>query len=449
MNKVTYKNIVKDLADKSGHSVQKSDDFVKGLITLIKKDLQDSGRAAITNFGSFSVKEVAQRAGKNPQTGERMIIPAHKKVSFSPYKALKETVNAPFEHLELKPVEQPDNAPAEKATNQAVETEATRPDRDSHADVPFNFKPPTLRPGQNDVSKISPEDEVDEDPFRFRGTDSPANASTKKAFRFQYDEQADEKGTDDFSRPQREEEARAPKPRNPFNFDAPSSNPFENLEEEAGEEQLPDITPKKEKAYSSRPPTFHQKQRKRSNAGVKILSVLLIAVASASAGWYYLSGTGQPPSSNNVEESRSALPAAVPNAIAEEDGNEETVVNSEDATNSASTEPAGSPESLRYAVQKDEWYWVIAEKKYGRSEWWPLIFEANQTAHDDPDNLEHAEFLIIPGSEGMALNPTKENYQQLAAATRLVSEAYTNAGKAGKATEYARYAERYERLGSN
>jgi DNA-binding protein HU-beta len=46
----------------------------------------------IANFGSFKVKERAERKGRNPKTGEEIIIPAKKVVSFSPGKNLKESV---------------------------------------------------------------------------------------------------------------------------------------------------------------------------------------------------------------------------------------------------------------------------------------------------------------------------------------------------------------------
>ena len=47
---------------------------------------------ALIGFGSFTVRERAERSGKNPQTGKTMTIPASKTVAFKPGKALKEAV---------------------------------------------------------------------------------------------------------------------------------------------------------------------------------------------------------------------------------------------------------------------------------------------------------------------------------------------------------------------
>ncbi|MEX0844502.1 MAG: HU family DNA-binding protein [Balneolaceae bacterium] len=104
--KVTYAEIIEALSQKTGFNKQKSEAFSKALIAEIKKELQETGKASITNFGSFKVKEVAERQGQNPQTGEPITIPAHKRVSFTPYKALKEKVNAKYAHLETELIDE-------------------------------------------------------------------------------------------------------------------------------------------------------------------------------------------------------------------------------------------------------------------------------------------------------------------------------------------------------
>ncbi|MBD3617010.1 MAG: HU family DNA-binding protein [Gracilimonas sp.] len=105
-NKVTYAEIIEALSGATGFSKQKSEAFSKALIARIKGELQENGKASITNFGSFKVKEVAERQGQNPQTGEPIIIPAHKRVSFTPYKALREEVNAAYAYLESELIEE-------------------------------------------------------------------------------------------------------------------------------------------------------------------------------------------------------------------------------------------------------------------------------------------------------------------------------------------------------
>ena len=51
------------------------------------------GKSSISGFGRFTIKEVADREGTQPGTGERIIIPAHKRICFTPYERLANLVN--------------------------------------------------------------------------------------------------------------------------------------------------------------------------------------------------------------------------------------------------------------------------------------------------------------------------------------------------------------------
>ena len=55
--------------------------------------LKTGDKVALIGFGTFEVKEVAAREGRNPQTGETIKIAASKKPAFSASKTLKDTVN--------------------------------------------------------------------------------------------------------------------------------------------------------------------------------------------------------------------------------------------------------------------------------------------------------------------------------------------------------------------
>jgi DNA-binding protein HU-beta len=49
---------------------------------------------SLPGFGKFKVKETAAREGRNPSTGEVIQIPASRKLSFTPAKAVKDQLNA-------------------------------------------------------------------------------------------------------------------------------------------------------------------------------------------------------------------------------------------------------------------------------------------------------------------------------------------------------------------
>ncbi len=98
--KITFSELVKAFAESHDLTQQKAEDMIRGVFDLVIDDLEKDGKASITSFGSFELKDVAERTGINPQTKEEIVIPAHKKVSFKPFKALEQTVNAPFAGLE-------------------------------------------------------------------------------------------------------------------------------------------------------------------------------------------------------------------------------------------------------------------------------------------------------------------------------------------------------------
>jgi len=64
-----------------------------GFISAVTSALGKGDAVALVGFGTFAVKERAERKGRNPQTGEEITIKAAKIPSFKAGKALKDSVN--------------------------------------------------------------------------------------------------------------------------------------------------------------------------------------------------------------------------------------------------------------------------------------------------------------------------------------------------------------------
>lgn len=62
-------------------------------IEAVTEALKEGDSVALVGFGTFAVRDRAARAGRNPQTGKPIQIPAGKIPSFKPGKALKDSVN--------------------------------------------------------------------------------------------------------------------------------------------------------------------------------------------------------------------------------------------------------------------------------------------------------------------------------------------------------------------
>ena len=65
---------------------------VNTVFDTISESLANGEKVQIIGFGSFDVRERAERKGRNPQTGAELVIPASKVPGFKAGKALKETV---------------------------------------------------------------------------------------------------------------------------------------------------------------------------------------------------------------------------------------------------------------------------------------------------------------------------------------------------------------------
>lgn len=89
MNKA---ELVASMAEKSGLSKKDSETALKSIIDTIQQAMHDGDKVQIIGFGSFEVRERAERKGRNPQTKEEITIPASKSPVFKAGKALKDAI---------------------------------------------------------------------------------------------------------------------------------------------------------------------------------------------------------------------------------------------------------------------------------------------------------------------------------------------------------------------
>ncbi|MED3855364.1 HU family DNA-binding protein [Priestia megaterium] len=84
--------LIDAVATKSELTKQDSKKAVDAFFETISNTLAKEEKIQLIGFGTFEVRERAERTGRNPQTGEEMTIPASKVPSFKPGKELKEAV---------------------------------------------------------------------------------------------------------------------------------------------------------------------------------------------------------------------------------------------------------------------------------------------------------------------------------------------------------------------
>lgn len=69
------------------------DKVVTSLTEVIADELEKGDSVSLKGFGTFEVRSRSERTGRNPRTGETLVIPASKVPAFKVSSALKKAVN--------------------------------------------------------------------------------------------------------------------------------------------------------------------------------------------------------------------------------------------------------------------------------------------------------------------------------------------------------------------
>jgi DNA-binding protein HU-beta len=84
---------VNDVAERMNDSKMKAEEAVNAVFEAISNALKRGDEVRLPAFGVFAVAETKARTARNPQTGEEVPVPAHKRAKFRAGKALKEMLN--------------------------------------------------------------------------------------------------------------------------------------------------------------------------------------------------------------------------------------------------------------------------------------------------------------------------------------------------------------------
>ena len=99
-DKLSLQELANALSEKQGIYKKDAELFVKELFDLVEEALANEKYVKIKGLGVFKLIEVDSRESINVNTGERIEIQGHSKVSFTPETSLKELINKPFAHFE-------------------------------------------------------------------------------------------------------------------------------------------------------------------------------------------------------------------------------------------------------------------------------------------------------------------------------------------------------------
>ena len=89
---ITKADIVERVYDRIGFSKKEAAELVDLVFETIKAELNKGEDVKISGFGKFEVNKKKDRIGRNPRTGEQMIISARRVISFKVSQVLREVM---------------------------------------------------------------------------------------------------------------------------------------------------------------------------------------------------------------------------------------------------------------------------------------------------------------------------------------------------------------------
>lgn len=100
MEKISIHELAAVLTVKNGLKKKEAEQFVSMIFSVVKDHLISERQVKIKGLGTFKIVDIEPRESINVNTGERMLIEGHEKITFTPDTAMKELVNRPFSQFQ-------------------------------------------------------------------------------------------------------------------------------------------------------------------------------------------------------------------------------------------------------------------------------------------------------------------------------------------------------------
>ena len=356
--KITLQDLINLFSEKQGMNKKDAEAFVRTMIELIEEALTTEKYVKVKGFGTFKLTEVDSRESVNVNTGERIEIQGHTKVSFTPDTTMKELINKPFSHfetvilnegveLEDTPIEEPESMVQEEIIPETIVAE----EKTAIEEVTTIVEEPVVEEPIVEETPVIETEEPQETLATETIEETPVVEKTPMV-----------------------EESRP------------------TMEEISVIEPQPEIAETKEKSIN------------RILWGVIVVLVLIILFG---AYWMFLrpANDSQAPSVQPVQE-EVTIPAPIEEEVKPQEDTVKAVqfieLSAEELRNervpsfadTLSYQIVGTQEE--YTLQKGETIIRVSVKFFGTKKYWPYIVKHNMDVLPDPDNIPAGVQLKIP-----------------------------------------------------
>jgi nucleoid DNA-binding protein len=170
MGKISINELAEKLTERKGLSKKEAAAFVNEMFYLIQKGMGEDSAVKVKGLGTFKLIDVDDRESINVNTGERVLIEGHRKISFIPDAMMKELVNKPFSQFETvvlnEGVDFNDIPNSEQETSEPEpevsepEPEVSEPEPEISVPEPETHESePTVEMAESELQVVEPEPE--------------------------------------------------------------------------------------------------------------------------------------------------------------------------------------------------------------------------------------------------------------------------------------------------
>ena len=174
-NRLNIQEVAELLAERTGREREEAERFLRLLVEAITDGVLQDQLVKVKGVGTFKLIEVEARESVHVHTGDRFLIPAHYKFTYTPDKELREAVNRPFSAFEtteilnpvvgedleeevVPPVSEPEKGNVEESVEEWLpEREIPLPKSEAKSDAKPETKPeiPSAKPVEPAVAAAS------------------------------------------------------------------------------------------------------------------------------------------------------------------------------------------------------------------------------------------------------------------------------------------------------
>jgi len=460
--KLSIYDIAEILTAKIGREKADIETFIETLIAVINDVITHNGVVRIKGIGSFKVIPVKERESIHVNTGERIVIPAHHKLSFLPDKILKEKINRPFAFFEAIETNETEN-------NETASSGLSNDDEEDENDEPITAEEPVQKPVR-EVTKatedIAPKTEENPAPLLVL----PSEDEIKEGYKMT--DKEIEKEPDDGPSEERAIGSHRASAANRETLQKSTIIPIKQeimSENNERKEQHVNETPK---SHPVAKPVVKKKKKETSNTSLYVILALLLLLLGVGIFYYFYydrlsyeefnsttqhtqttddsfllpgdsAAVQESEKSENVDtsgvtasgtnESTATSPVASTSSTRKEQ-TASTASTSSKKTTPQQTKPATDTSTssdhnvmARVKVASGERLTLLAQKYYGNKVFWVYIYDFNKAKIPDPDRVPAGMEILIPAKEVYAINA--QSSASIAQAKELQSKIMANKTK--------------------